>query len=418
MDLKPNKNKPYVMHIDLNSCFASVTQQGFPHLRGKPVVIAAYTTGNGCVLSPSVEAKRFGIKTGSTVREAKLLCPDVVVRMADTAMVRDVHIKFRNIFRDYTPNVFPKSIDEAVLDFTGMEHIVDGKLEQIARDIKHRLRTEVGEWIRCSVGISTNRFLAKVGAGLQKPDGLNTITHENLYAVYKQLILIDLPGINTRNEVRLNMHGIYTPLQFLHAPLLLLKQQVFQSINGYYWYLRLRGFEIDAVDFTRKSFGQDYSLKHYTNDPHELARLLMKLCEKMGRRLRRHAMAAAGIHVSVLNNDGTHWHRGSMTGRDMYTTPELFKEALYVLNNRPEKKPVAKLSVSCYGLKPCSDSQAALFDEGPEKGRRLSEAVDRINDRYGEFVITPVLMMGMKDLVLDRIAFGAVKELEDLYARD
>lgn len=419
MEHELNRNDPLIMHIDLNSCFATVTQQAFPQLRGKPLVMAAYETPNGCVLSPSIEAKRYGIKTGCTVREAKLLCKDVIVRMTDTVMVRDVHVKMKKIFSDYSPDIAPKSIDEVVLDFTTMERLVRVRgLEEIAREIKARLRSEIGEWISCSIGIAPNRFLAKVAAGLIKPDGLVTITHENLYDIYKKLTLIDLPGINVRYQARLNMHGIFTPMDFLNAPLLQLKKQVFQSINGYYWYLRLRGFEQDSVDFKRKSFGQDYALKQHTNDPAEVASLLMKLCEKMGRRLRRHSMAASGIHLALVYTDRTYWHRGRMTQRDMYTTPELFREAMYTFNNRPDKKRIAKICVSCYGLHPCDDSQQTLFDDGPEKHRRLSDAVDKINDTYGEYVITPLIMMGMGSQVLDRIAFGAVKELEDLYQID
>jgi DNA polymerase-4 len=412
-----NKNAPLVMHIDLNSCFATVTQQAFPHLRGKPLVMAAYDTPNGCVLSPSMEAKKYGIKTGSTVREAKVLCKDVIVRMTDTVMVRDVHVKMKKIFNDYSPDIAPKSIDEVVLDFSSMERLVKTRgLQEIAKEIKARLRAEVGEWISCSIGIAPNRFLAKLAAGLIKPDGLVTITHENLRSVYSKLSLTDLPGINVRYEARLNMHNIFTPIDFLNAPLLLLKKQVFQSINGYYWYLRLRGYEQDGVDFKRKSFGQDYALKQHTSNPADIASILMKLCEKMGRRLRRHTMAASGIHIAIVNSDGTYWHKGRMTQRDMYTTQELFREALFTFNKRPEKKRIGKLCVSCYGLHACDDSQQTLFDDGPEKSRKLSDAVDKINDKYGEYVITPLIMMGMGEKVLDRIAFGAVKELEDLYA--
>jgi len=97
--------------------------------------------------------------------------------------------------------------------------------------------------------------------------------------VYRQVSLLDLNGINTRYQARLNAHGIFTPLDFYAAPLPLLKQQVFRSIHGYYWYLRLRGYEIDAIDFGRKSFGNMYALQNQTNDPKELAKLLMNLCE-------------------------------------------------------------------------------------------------------------------------------------------
>jgi len=99
MELPLNKNNPLIMHIDLNSCFATVEQQANFHLRGKPLVIAAYETPNGCVVSPSIEAKRYGIKTGMTVREARLLCRNVIVRDPDPDLVRDVHFKFKTIFK-------------------------------------------------------------------------------------------------------------------------------------------------------------------------------------------------------------------------------------------------------------------------------------------------------------------------------
>ena len=415
MELQINRNNPMIMHIDLNSCFATVEQQANMHLRGKPIVVAAYATPSGCVVSPSIEAKRFGIKVGMTVRDARLLCKDVAVRTPDPPLVRDVHIKFKKIFKDYSPNVYPRSIDEAVIDFTDMESYLNRSLIEIGREIKQRLRSEIGEWISCSIGIGTNRFLAKTAASLKKPDGLEVITDKNLRDIYKRLNLVDLCGINKRFEARLNAQGIFTPLEFLDAPLPLLKNQVFQSIVGYYWYLRLRGWEIDDVIFARKSYGQDYALGKATKDPHEIAQIMMKLCEKMGRRLRKAGKAALGIHVACLYIDGTFWHRGRKFQTEMLTTFELYRKALYVFNQQPERKTVAKLSVSCYDLIPSKKSQASLFDFPEEKERKVSVALDAINDKYGEYVITPGLLLGMKDLVIDRIAFGGVKELEDLY---
>ena len=106
------------MFVDLNSAFASCEQQANPLLRGKPMVVAAYDTPNGCVVAPSIEAKQYGIKTGMTVREARLLCPQVIVRTPNPDLYRAVHLMFRKIFRDYSPAVTPKSIDEAVIDLT------------------------------------------------------------------------------------------------------------------------------------------------------------------------------------------------------------------------------------------------------------------------------------------------------------
>lgn len=415
MELQLNHNEPAVMHIDLNSCFATVEQQANFHLRGKPLVIAAYTSPGGCVLAPSIEAKRYGIKTGMTVRDAKLLCPGVIVRDPDPVLVKDVHVKFKTICRDYSPVVIPKSIDEVVLDFTNTPAFRRG-LVSVAREIKQRFRKEIGEWISCNVGIAPNRFLAKLAASLHKPDGLDVITYKNLLQVYGSVSLTDLNGINTRYEARLNAGGIFTPLQFLEAPEYVLRTRIFKSVVGYYWYLRLRGWEIDDVEFKRKSFGQEYALGKKSADPQELARLIMKLTEKMGRRLRRSGNSARGIHVGVVYDDWTFWHRGRKVNQAMYTTAELFTRAMWVFNQQPERKVVTKVSVSCFDLEPSAQAQSTLFDVGQDRLKKVSDAMDLINDRYGEYIITPGIMMGMKNLILERVAFGGAKDLEDIYS--
>lgn len=213
MDLPLNKNKPLVMHIDLNSCFATIEQQANPLLRGKPIVVAAYSSANGCVLAPSIEAKRHGIKTGMRVKDAKLLYSDVIVLMSDPEKYRDVHIKFKKIFSDYSDHVVPKSIDEAIIDFRGMERLNLDYIK-IAKEIKQRMKTEIGEWIICSIGISTNRFLAKLAASLHKPDGLDMITFSNIEKVYNSTTLLDLNGINVRFQARLNAYGIFYTERF------------------------------------------------------------------------------------------------------------------------------------------------------------------------------------------------------------
>lgn len=403
-----NHNDPTLMHIDLNSCFATIEQQANPLWRGKPLVVAAYDSPGGCVLAPSIEAKKFGVKTGNTVRDAKQLCPEVIVRMPDPYKYHAVHVKLMNLFRNYTPEVTPKSVDEAVLDFRGTKALNRG-LDTVATEIKQKIKKEVGEWLTVSVGISTNRFLAKFASSLHKPDGLDVVTHQNLEEVYKGRTLIDLPGINVRYEARLNVAGIFTPLDFLKAPRQLL-EEVFHGIVGFYWYLRLRGYEIDEVIFPRRSFGQEYALGKKTNDPRELSKLLMKLCEKMGRRMRRSGFRAGGIYVACVYEDYTFAHKAELQRTLMYSTKSLFLAAMRVLNKLGYQKKVSQLSVSCYGLAKTTQEQLSLLTN-VEKERKLTQALDRINDRYGDFVITPALMMGMDDLVLERVAFGGVRNL-------
>ena len=416
MDLQINKNKPLTMHVDLNSAYATIEQQANPLLRGKPLVVAAYSTPSACIVAPSIEAKKFGIKTGMRIREAKLLNPNIVVRTPDPDKYFDVNIRLRHIFSDYTPDFAPKSIDEFVLNFESVEKLTPD-LIKISYEIKRRIREEIGDFMKCNIGISTNRFLSKLAASLHKPDGLDVITHENLLDVYLSVGLIDLNGINTRFEARLNAVGIYTPIDFLNAGCDLLQKQVFKSIVGRHWYERLRGWEVDDVEFETKSIGQQYALPSPTNDPRRLYPMIMKLSEKMGRRLRKFGMAARGVHVSLVYDDWTHWHRGRMMETQMYTTQELYTKLIYVLNQRPDNKKISKLSVTCYGLEDSGKSQMSLFDlrDNINKKRKVSDAMDEINDRYGEFVITPALMMGMNDVIIKRVPFGNIKELEDYY---
>lgn len=405
MKLSINSIEPLVMHIDLNSCFATVCQQAYRNLRGKPLVIGAYETPKAIILAPSIEAKRFGIKTGMPVYEAYELCPSLIVRQPDTGLIRDVHVKFRAICECYSPDVAPKSIDEVVIDFTHTRHVEKRDLSDVGTEIKRRLREEVGDYLKCNVGIATNRFLAKVAASLHKPDGLDSINHKNLLDVYRSISLLDLPGINVRYQARLNTQGIFTPMDFYHASFMSLKRGVFQSIVGYHWYMRLRGWEVDGIEFKRRTVGQQYALGKKTNNPRELSRILMKLCEKMGRRLRRKGYVAYGIHVGCAQADGTYWHTGRKTHHAIYTTHELYREAQYILNKRPPEPIVTRLSVHCYDIEHPVGSQATFFDM-EEKKRKVAGALDTINNRYGEYTITPALMMNMDKTVIDRIAFG------------
>jgi DNA polymerase IV len=408
-----NHEKPRIMHIDLNSCFATIEQQANPFLRGKPIVVAAYDTPNAFILAPSIEAKRIGIKMGMRIREAQLLYKGVVVRTPDAPKYRDVHIKFKKIFQDYSPEVIPKSIDEAIIDFRPVENL-HADLIKVAKEIKKRMRDEIGEWISCSVGIGTNMFLAKLGATIQKPDGLTFIDYNNLIDIYKRTELLDLNGINVRYQARLNIHGIHTPYDFFKASQELLHKSVFRSIIGARWYEKLRGYEADQREFPVKSIGHQYALHKPTKDPKELSRLLMKLCEKMGRRLRRKGFIARGVHLALRYRDHTYWHHAQLIDQDLYTTVDLYRHAQFILNLQPERKLVGLMSVSSYSLKTNNDMQLSIFGNEIEKARHVTAAADSMNDKYGEFTVVPGIMMEMDDTILDRIAFGGVRELEGM----
>ncbi|MBW4062133.1 hypothetical protein HJC99_06180 [Candidatus Saccharibacteria bacterium] len=417
MDYRINDASPLVMHVDMNSCFASVEQQANRLLRGKSVGVAANVSMGGCIISPSKEMKARGVKIGR-VRDALAVIPEAVIIPSDPDKYFYIHQRFSKLFKEYSPDVVPLSIDEAVINFQGTLGMHHKDMVEIGREIKTRMAAEIGDSLTCNVGIGTNRFLAKLAAGLHKPDGLDVITHENLREVYSSLDLMDLCGINTRNKVRLVMAGITTPVEFLDAPVWKLWKQVFHSVNGYQWFLRLRGWEVDDVSFQRRSYGQQYALHHFTGRDKDLDRIMMKLCEKMGRRLRRSKHYAQGIDVSCSYMDRTWWHKSKKSSAILYGTGDLHAYAMTLLAERPAGK-VTHLSVTCYGLKLVAELPATLFETDVERTIRIADAVDACNDTYGEYTVHTAKMTGMEDEVIKRVPFHASTDtLSEIYFED
>lgn len=407
-----NPASPTVMHIDLNSCFASIEQQANPFLRGRPLAVAAYNSPNGCILAASVEAKKFGIKTGMRVKDGKALYPALLVREPDPSKYRYIHLEFRKLFKDYTHDFHPKSIDEFVLHMKGYPKLRESSMEGIALEIKSRIKKEIGDWLTVSVGIAPNRYLAKLASNLIKPDGLSTIDKDNFLQIYSSLRLTDLGYIKHRNAARLARFQIYSVTDFYEADIKRLKA-AFHSINGYYWYLRLRGWEIDSVEFGRRTYGNSYSLPKPFETPYELSPILAKLVTKTCHRFRRAGYKVRGVHLSISYRDGDYWHKGAATTRHLFATHDIYKEAFKLLCESPHRKPVRNLAVSVFNLTEAKEIQLSLFEDEVKK-QNLANFVDKTNKRWGDFVLTSGRLVSAKSAVPDRIAFGGVKELEEI----
>jgi DNA polymerase-4 len=364
------------------------------------------------VIASSYEAKAKGIKLGVNVGEARQLDPKVIVLMPDPAKYRYAHKLFAEVLFDYTSEITPKSIDEFVIDFTGSPAIRGGRdLVDVGYEIKHRIKDHVGSYVTVNVGIGTNRFWAKTAAGLNKPDGLDVISAENALAIYEKMTLQDITGINYRYEARLNREGIYSPLDFFNASQEKLKKRVFKSIVGNKWYSRLRGWEVDDVVWDKKSVGHNYAIGQKTKDLNEISRLLMKLCYKVGRRMRKYGYSARGIHFSLAFQNGYWWSKSKDTKTLMYSDQDIFYHAKKMLNQIYLMDVATNISVSVYGLVRTEPEQLSIFGGTRLDSKALSDACDLINNRWGEYTVASALMANMDDLILDRIAFGSVKDL-------
>src|ERR1017187_9388824 len=202
------------LFVDLNSYFASVEQQVRPELRGKPVGIVPMMADTTCCIAASYEAKAFGVRTGTIVADAKRMCPGLVLVEARHEVYVDFHHRIVEAVESCLPVTAVLSIDEMACRLMGRERPLLAALE-LGRRVKARIREQVGPMMRSSVGLATNRYLAKVASDMEKPEGLVALPLDILPEALRQLKLRDLPGIGSRMEKRLNEQGITTMKQLL-----------------------------------------------------------------------------------------------------------------------------------------------------------------------------------------------------------
>lgn len=405
-----NHERPLIMHIDLNSCFATVEQQARPRLRGRPIAILNRRTEHTAIVTASYEAKAMGVKVGMKLKEARLLCPDIIGIESDPSKYRYVYHKLLDIMRDYSAHVTMKSIDEGVIDFHHATPAMQGRdLVEIGHEIKQRLKDEIGVWMRCNVGIATNRFLAKTAAALHKPDGLDVITPTNLRQTLEGLKLTDLTGIAHRNEHRLNSVGIFTPLEFLDADVVTLQKIVFKSVVGRWWHDRLRGWEVDDVETQIKRVGRQYVLERFDLTYDEIVQRLHHLCEEVGARMRSQNRAARGIYVYAKSMERGYWHASTMTQLAFSSDQTIFLLARQLFQKAPDG--LKEIGIHCYELEDIENHQVSLFNDQIVRERQVTDAIDDINKRYGDRTIHSADTLGTGIYVKQKIPFGSTRYL-------
>lgn len=402
-----NTEQPLIMHIDLNSAFATIEQQARPLLRGKPVAIVNRLTVHTSIITASYEAKQKGIKVGMRYKDAIRLLPNLVALESDPAKYRYVYRKLMAILNDYSPHVVMKSIDEGVMD---LHHLpTPPSLTKIGYDIKRRLREEIGVAMRCNVGIGPNRFLAKTAAGLNKPDGLDVIDATNLRATYQSLKLTDLTGIAGAMEHRLNAVGIFTPLEFLDASQVILEKIVFKSICGKQWYKRLRGWEVDDLTFDTKTVGRQYVLEKRNLKYCEITARLHNLCESVGARLRSQHKLARGVYVYARTDEHKYWHASRMCQLPFYSDGTINSLAQQLFFNAPSG--IREIGVHCYKLSDNENEQISLFNDQLVREQQLVGAIDAINQRFGDRMIHSANTLGIDGFVKQKVSFGSTRYL-------
>lgn len=367
------------LYVDLNSYFASVEQQLRPELRGKPIGILPVLAETTCCIAASIDAKRYGIKTGTPVWQARKLHKKIIFVQARPAIYVEIHHRIVTAVESCTPVSEVLSIDEMTCDLMGSEQ-QEKQAIALAKRIKQAIYTQVGEVLHSSIGIGPNRFLAKTASNMQKPDGLTVVRQAELPQRLYGLKLAALNGIGRAMEQRLNRLGIETVQQLCESSKDRLRH-AWGGIEGERFHAKLHGEAIVPPPTQRATVGHSHVLAPDMRDPISALAVSYRLLHKAAMRMRHYGYCAGGLslHLSYLDRDS--WRDKARFAPHADTLK--FNQVLAALwQRRPDGGTILKVGVNLYDLTEHAQLSRDLF-EAENQHEGLNIVLDQINQRYG-----------------------------------
>jgi len=374
-----------ILHIDMDAFFISVEQRDNPALLGKPAAVCG-SLSRSVVTSATYEARPYGIRAGMSTQEAKRRCPQLILVAGDHSKYTKTSARVFTLLKKYTPVVEVASIDEAYLDVTQSLLLFQSPLH-IAQSVKDQIRES--EQLTCSIGVAPNKLLAKLGSGLKKPDGLVLIQKEEVEEALKDLPVSKLYGIGPKLTEALHSIGIFTCSQMGRVPISVLTKRFGAIGQG----LHEMGLGIDdspVVPFDEegdaKSISHSVTLEEDTSDPNMLRRVLLQLSERVSRRMRREGLYGKRIAVTVRYSDFFTFSKQKTLSKGMNSGNEIFKDASEIFESISHPKPIRLLGVGM-SLLVKKGFQLDLFEKRDKKDNLL-KAMDRVNERFGDWTLT------------------------------
>lgn len=395
------------LFLDLNSFFASVEQQLDPSLRGRPVAVVPIAAEGTCCIAASYEAKAFGVRTGTGVREARQLCPQIRFVTSVHRKYIEVHHAIIEAVERCAPVWSVHSIDEMAVRLSTDERTPE-LATRLARDIKRSILDRVGECLRCSVGVAPNRWLAKVGTDLQKPDGLVVLEAQAARARLGPMDPTELPGIASRMGRRLRARGIGT-VEDLYRRSEHELREIWGGLPGARWYHQLRGGpDWYDIETKRCMIGHQHVLAPKYRNPAGARAVAVRLLQKAAIRLRAMKFHATALTVSVRLEDGGRWgaEEAFEPASDVLTLQRVLVRAWRL----PAGATPKQVTVVFTGLVPDAAVPESLWAE-PGRLDRLSSAIDRLTSKYGHAAVYCGSMHAAKHAAPRRIAFSSVPDL-------
>lgn len=382
-----------VLHIDMNACYASIECLYDPSIRNLPVAVGGDVEArHGIILAKNQIAKRFGVKTGEALWQAKQKCPELHIVPPHF----DRYLRFsrmaREIYADYTDLVEPFGLDEVWCDVTGTQKLRERGLEALANEIRERVKFELG--ITVSVGASWNKIFAKLGSDYKKPDAVTVFTPENYRDKVWPLPASDLLGVGRATERKLASRGIHTIGDIAAAP-----PSMLRGFLGK-WGLILHDFAAGYDSSPVARAGDEAVIKsigNSTTTPRDLCCdedagiVYWMLCESVAERMRESGFLCRGVQLHIRDNELASFERQLKLDSPTCLASTLHEAAMRLLReNWDWHKPLRSIGVRATDLLPASiPVQCSIFEdsERQEKRERLERSVDDLRRRFGHYCV-------------------------------
>lgn len=391
------KNGRVILHIDMNAFYCSVHEAEEPEkYRGKAIAVAGSVEARkGIIVTSSYPARKHGVKTGMTVREAKKLCPNLLLLKPNFELYRKYSLAFLRIVGDYSPLVQAVSIDECFVDITGSKQF--GTPLEIAEEIQSRIREELG--LPCSIGIAPNKLLAKTASDLKKPNGLTVLRLRDVPRVLWPLPCSQLPGIGRKTAEKLARFGIRTLGELAQAEESFLVKHF--GVQGHWLHRSARGLDdapVKAEQEQAKSVGHTVTLPEDVTDADEAYRIFLNLADQVTRRLRRKGLVASTVQITIRRPDMRTITRAMTLPAPADDLTTVYRAACALYDKHwPKSSPARLLGITCQNVAEKKEVPLQLdlfeYDVQPKK-EELTKAMDRIRDKYGEDAILTAGMLG------------------------
>ena len=382
--------KKIIIHVDMNAFFASIEQRDNIELRGKPIAVTNGKHGS-CVITCSYEARAFGVKTGMKFSEAKLMCPPLIRKASNPKKYALVSSHIMETLNDISPDIEIFSVDEAFIDISHCAKIYDSPIE-VACLIKDKIFENVS--LPCSIGISSNKSMAKFAAKLKKPDGITLIEPSKSHLFLDDCLVTELCGVSKGIQKFLNKHNVFFCKDMKRIPISILGNQ-YGNIGRKIW-LMAQGLDYDMLKLDNKppkSFGHGKVTIPGLKDKYLVKKVFRHMCEKVAKRMRINKFESNKFLIGYKTWNG--WnvkkfrlHRFTNNGFDIY---RLAENLIYEVDF---KTGINQVQVTAINPKPVNLQTDIFASTEISHKHQIDSAVDEINLKYLDTIIGPARLLG------------------------